>query len=109
MGGGTDNLASWMVAGNDGEHYGRRVLYRLKDDPVTRHIPVMILSATESDDTGLKYGALSHISKPIQESRLSAPAAGKEIVRLQEAATGEDERRRSEERQAEMHRHGLER
>ncbi len=28
FGGGTDNLASWMVARNDGEHYGRLVLYR---------------------------------------------------------------------------------
>src|SRR5438094_174882 len=26
---GKDNLASWMVARNDGEHYGRLVLYRL--------------------------------------------------------------------------------
>jgi len=50
---------------------GRRVLYRLKDDPITRHIPVMILSATDSDDTGLKYGALSHISKPVQQARLT--------------------------------------
>jgi CheY-like chemotaxis protein len=50
---------------------GRRVLYRLKDDPFTRHIPVMILSATDTDDAGLKYGALSHISKPVQQSRLA--------------------------------------
>jgi HAMP domain-containing protein/signal transduction histidine kinase/CheY-like chemotaxis protein len=50
---------------------GRRVLYRLKDDPVTRHIPVMILSSTDNDDMGLKYGALSHIAKPVQQSRLN--------------------------------------
>jgi len=50
---------------------GRRVLYRLKDDPVTRHIPVMILSGTDSDDLGLKYGALSHVAKPVQQSRLA--------------------------------------
>jgi hypothetical protein len=49
---------------------GRRVLYRLKDDPATRHIPVMILSATESEDTGLKHGALSHLAKPIAQNRL---------------------------------------
>jgi CheY-like chemotaxis protein/nitrogen-specific signal transduction histidine kinase len=50
---------------------GRRVLYRLKDDPVTRHIPVLILSGTDSDDAGLKYGALSHIAKPVQQNRLT--------------------------------------
>jgi CheY-like chemotaxis protein len=50
---------------------GRRVLYRLKDDPVTRHIPVMIVSAAEGEDTGLKYGALSHISKPVPQSQLT--------------------------------------
>jgi CheY-like chemotaxis protein len=50
---------------------GRRVLYRLKDDPSTRHIPVLILSSLEGDDTGLKYGALSHLAKPIQQARLA--------------------------------------
>jgi CheY-like chemotaxis protein len=50
---------------------GRRVLYRLKDDPVTRHIPVMILSGTDADDMGLKYGALSHVAKPVQQARLT--------------------------------------
>jgi signal transduction histidine kinase/CheY-like chemotaxis protein/HAMP domain-containing protein len=44
---------------------GRRVLYRLKDDPVTRHVPVMILSAADTDDAGLKYGALSQVAKPM--------------------------------------------
>ncbi len=50
---------------------GRRVLYRLKDDPVTRHIPVIVVSAAEPDDTGLKYGALSQIEKPVPSDRLS--------------------------------------
>ncbi len=50
---------------------GRRVLYRLKDDPVTRHIPVMIVSATEQDDTGLKYGALAQVAKPTAQGRLT--------------------------------------
>ncbi len=50
---------------------GRRVLSRLKDDPATRHIPVMIVSATDRDDTGLKHGALAHLSKPMAAERLS--------------------------------------
>jgi CheY-like chemotaxis protein/signal transduction histidine kinase/HAMP domain-containing protein len=50
---------------------GRRVLQRLKDDPATRHIPVMILSATERDDSGLRHGALSHLPKPLQVTQLT--------------------------------------
>ncbi|MDO8539799.1 MAG: HAMP domain-containing protein [Opitutaceae bacterium] len=50
---------------------GRRVLYRLKDDPLTRHIPVIIVSAAETDDTGLKYGALSQIAKPLPADGLN--------------------------------------
>jgi HAMP domain-containing protein/CheY-like chemotaxis protein/signal transduction histidine kinase len=49
---------------------GRRVLQRLKDDPATRHIPVMIVSASERDDNGLRHGALSHLEKPIQVAQL---------------------------------------
>ena len=50
---------------------GRRVLSRLKDDPATRHIPVMILSGTDRDEMGLKHGALSHVSKPILADALN--------------------------------------
>jgi hypothetical protein len=55
---------------------GRRVLYRLKDDPATRHVPVLILSATDSDDTGLRYGALSQIAKPLARERLEEAFTG---------------------------------
>ncbi|PTY01147.1 HAMP domain-containing protein [Opitutus sp. ER46] len=51
---------------------GRRVLYRLKDDSSTRHIPVMIVSALERDDTGLRHGALAHVSKPMAADQLGA-------------------------------------
>jgi CheY-like chemotaxis protein len=50
---------------------GRRVLHRLKDDPITRHIPVIVVSAADTDDTGLKYGAFSQIEKPVPSDRLS--------------------------------------
>ena len=49
---------------------GWRVLNRLKDDPATRHIPVQILSSDDTSDLGLKNGALSHMTKPIQPERL---------------------------------------
>ncbi len=49
---------------------GRRVLSRLKDDPATRHIPVMIVSANEDEAITLKFGALSHVEKPVQQDRL---------------------------------------
>ena len=50
---------------------GRRVLHRLKDDPATRHVPVMIVSASDTDDTGLKYGALSQLMKPLLNEQLN--------------------------------------
>ncbi|HVU34560.1 MAG TPA: HAMP domain-containing protein [Opitutaceae bacterium] len=50
---------------------GRRVLTRLKEDPATRHIPVMIVSGTDQDDAGLKHGALAHLAKPIPQDRLN--------------------------------------
>jgi len=49
---------------------GGRVLYRLKDDPATRHIPVMILTSSELEESGLKCGALSQFAKPVDRSEL---------------------------------------
>ncbi len=50
---------------------GRRVLTRLKDDPATRHIPVMIVSGNEKEEITLKFGALSHVEKPVQHDQLA--------------------------------------
>ena len=55
---------------------GRRVLDRLKDDPTTRHIPVLIVSADDTGDLGLKHGALSPVAKPIVQSRLTKAFVG---------------------------------
>jgi CheY-like chemotaxis protein len=44
---------------------GWTVLDRLKHDPVTRHIPVHIISVTEEVLRGLKLGAIAHLSKPV--------------------------------------------
>ncbi|MDB5491616.1 MAG: rpfC 2 [Micavibrio sp.] len=45
---------------------GWRVLERLKNDVVTRHIPVNIISTDESRDRALNSGAHAFVTKPIQ-------------------------------------------
>jgi CheY-like chemotaxis protein/GAF domain-containing protein len=49
---------------------GWKVLDRLKDDPNTRHIPVQIITAEEEKERGLKQGALSFLTKPVQKETL---------------------------------------
>jgi HAMP domain-containing protein/signal transduction histidine kinase/DNA-binding response OmpR family regulator len=49
---------------------GWKVLDRLKDDPNTRHIPVQIITAEEERERGLKQGALSFLTKPVQKETL---------------------------------------
>src|SRR5437879_3890865 len=45
---GKDNLASWMVARNDGEHYGRLVLYRLPKQSLV-YGPTQIVNRINQD------------------------------------------------------------
>lgn len=45
---------------------GWRVLDRLKNDLMTRHIPVCVISTDDSRERALRSGALGFISKPIQ-------------------------------------------
>src|SRR6266487_4339179 len=45
---GKDNLASWMVARNDGEHYGRLVLYRLPKQSLV-YGPTQIVNRIDQD------------------------------------------------------------
>jgi len=47
------------------------VLDRLKHDPSTRHIPIMIVSAIDNMKRVLKLGAFGHISKPAGHEQLS--------------------------------------
>jgi len=44
----------------------RRVLDRLKNDVVTRHIPVCVISTDEARDRALASGVLAFVAKPIQ-------------------------------------------
>ncbi|MGI8813530.1 MAG: HAMP domain-containing protein [Pyrinomonadaceae bacterium] len=50
--------------------HGYAVLDRLKHDPSTRHIPVMIVSVIDDLKSVLKLGALGHIPKPTQREKL---------------------------------------
>ena len=45
---------------------GWRVMERLKNDMQTRHIPICIISTDESRDRALTSGALTFVTKPIQ-------------------------------------------
>jgi HAMP domain-containing protein/CheY-like chemotaxis protein len=48
------------------------VLDRLKHDPATRHIPVHIISASDSPERrGLEYGAIAVLGKPVDQRELS--------------------------------------
>ena len=52
----------------DADGFG--VLERLKSDPVTRKIPVIVVSILQDRDDGLRLGAVDYITKPIDEDRL---------------------------------------
>ncbi|MBF0123237.1 MAG: response regulator [Candidatus Omnitrophica bacterium] len=50
---------------------GREVCARIKADPTTAHIPVIFLTAKDSDDdvlAELHVGAIGHITKPLNIS-----------------------------------------
>ena len=54
------------------DHSGLSVLDRLKQDPRTRHIPVHVCSATESQHTAFAMGAAGYLMKPVPYEQLSA-------------------------------------
>jgi HAMP domain-containing protein/signal transduction histidine kinase/CheY-like chemotaxis protein len=45
---------------------GWHVLNRLKDDPLTRHIPVQIITTEEEYFRGLRMGAIGGLAKPVK-------------------------------------------
>jgi HAMP domain-containing protein/signal transduction histidine kinase/CheY-like chemotaxis protein len=47
---------------------GWRILDRLKGDPVTRHIPICVVSTDDSRDRALQSGALGFLAKPLQSA-----------------------------------------
>lgn len=49
---------------------GWEVLQNLKDDPRTRDIPVLIISVSDEKETGIALGAVSFLTKPVDEKLL---------------------------------------
>jgi CheY-like chemotaxis protein len=47
---------------------GWRILDRLKGDPVTRHIPICVVSTDDARDRALQSGALGFLAKPLQSA-----------------------------------------
>jgi CheY-like chemotaxis protein len=51
---------------------GWRVLERLKEDAVTRHIPIYFISVADEPERALKQGALGFVHKPADRAALAA-------------------------------------
>ena len=51
---------------------GWEVLYRLKREPATQSIPVVVVSAQERGELGLSLGAVDWLAKPVDPQRLLA-------------------------------------
>jgi HAMP domain-containing protein/signal transduction histidine kinase/DNA-binding response OmpR family regulator len=51
---------------------GWTILDRLKHDPVTRHIPVHVISGDENRRRGLALGAMSYLEKSVTKDNLNA-------------------------------------
>ncbi|HYO75598.1 MAG TPA: response regulator [Thermoanaerobaculia bacterium] len=49
---------------------GWELLKRLKNDPATRHLPVVIISMVENRDLGIALGADDYFVKPVDRERL---------------------------------------
>lgn len=57
---------------------GFQVLKRLRADPLTAHVPVLILTARRAPDdikTAIKLGATDYLSKPFNDEQLLARVA----------------------------------
>lgn len=57
---------------------GFQVLKRLKADPLTAHVPVLILTARRAPDdikTAIRLGATDYLSKPFDDEQLLARVA----------------------------------
>ncbi|MFC5702259.1 response regulator [Cohnella faecalis] len=49
---------------------GWTVLYALKDNAETRHIPVHVVSVAEQSPHGMRMGAIDHLQKPVNREQL---------------------------------------
>lgn len=65
------------------DHPGLQVLQWLKDDPRTRHIPVHVVSADDSQEAALQMGAIDYALKPATREQLKAVFKKLEARQLQ--------------------------
>ena len=65
---------------------GWTVLNQLKQDPLTRHIPVQILTLDEDRQHGLARGAFSFVTKPTTPEGLEARSPGSRTMRRRAAS-----------------------
>lgn len=54
------------------DHSGLFVLDRLKENPVTRHIPVHVISSQDFSSTAMQMGAIGYLVKPAEKEKLIA-------------------------------------
>jgi CheY-like chemotaxis protein/signal transduction histidine kinase len=54
------------------DHSGLSVLDRLKRDPLTRHIPVHVISVADYTRTALEMGAVGYMLKPVNRDQIRA-------------------------------------
>lgn len=52
------------------DHSGLFVLDRLKENPITRHIPIHIVSSMDFSKTALEMGAIGYLMKPAQKQEI---------------------------------------
>ena len=79
---------------------GWTVLSQLKQNPLTRHIPVQIITLDEDRQHGLARGAFSFVTKPLTDGRArggARPHQGICQAAAQAAAGGRGQRRRADE------------
>ncbi|HKP65479.1 MAG TPA: response regulator, partial [Casimicrobiaceae bacterium] len=62
---------------------GWRVLDRLKNDDLTRHIPVTVISTDEARERALKSGAFQFAAKPMQSKEVIDALLGRLVAYLQ--------------------------
>ena len=78
-------LLDVMMPGMD----GYQVAARIKGDPATRHIPIILLTALDDRNSrihGLSAGAEEYLTKPVNRHELSLRV--RNLLRLREAGTG---------------------
>jgi PAS domain S-box-containing protein len=51
---------------------GLKILHQLKEDPVTAHVPVIIVAVLDDREMGVALGAAEYLTKPVEKEKLLA-------------------------------------